>query len=202
MVHMMELVEKDEYLQRTFTVGCIAHWLNLAAKDILKENSFYDKILAITQFMARNQGAHAALRQRGIPLPPQNSSQERSPQNPKKYDIDHGLVYPKPKKFISSTFPVSDTRWSIAFRVTEWYNKYWSQCVEIIASLLKPGETIRRDVENVQIRRGGEDLAAMLRPLCVAIDLVQAEGYNLAQAVAARLSFKGGVSSQCEWSFW
>ena len=51
-------------------VPCQAHWLNLLAKDLLKDKPQLQQIVTILQWFDRNHMAHASLREKNITLPP------------------------------------------------------------------------------------------------------------------------------------
>ena len=71
--------------------------------------------------------------------------------------------------------------------MTEYFNKYWGNLADICATILRPGDTVRRDLENTQIRRASEDLAQQLKPIALQLAATQAEGYTLADAARAWL---------------
>lgn len=89
-----------------------------------------------------------------------------------------------------------DTRWSSHYEAVEWYNKNWGAHVEIAASLLRPGEQVRRDLENVQVRRGAEDLHMQLKPVAKALDRMQAQNCTLADATDIWVNLLGEFPQQ------
>ena len=72
-----------------------------------------------------------------------------------------------------------------------YYNKHWAQLVTIIAHHLRPNEMVRRNIENVQIRRAGEELQQIMHPINEAIDALQQRGVRLSDAVDTWLTLRG-----------
>jgi hypothetical protein len=59
MVHMKELAEEDH--PHMIWVPCMAHWMNLAAKDISAESAMLERVIAILKWFDRNHAAHAGV---------------------------------------------------------------------------------------------------------------------------------------------
>jgi hypothetical protein len=61
-------------------------------------------------------------------------------------------------------------------------NAHWAELVKIAAHNLKPGDQVRRDIENLQVRRASEDLLLQLTPIDTALGNMQQECVSLADA--------------------
>jgi hypothetical protein len=128
----------------------MAHWMNLAAKDIADGNPMLEKIQVILRWFGANHKAHAGLRAKGVPLPP----------------------------------TATETRWSSQSKLVEYYNRHWGALTDVCATVLRPGDQVRRDLENTQVRRASEDLAMQLRPITDNLMFTQSDGYTLADCTA------------------
>ena len=69
--------------------------------------------------------------------------------------------------------------------MVEYVNLHWGQLADICATILRPGETVRRDLENTQIRRGSEYLAVQLGPIASKLAATQSDVFTLAECTAA-----------------
>ena len=69
-----------------------------------------------------------------------------------------------------------DVRWGSHHSSVEYCTKHWSSLVEIVATLQRPGELVRRDIENLGVRRAAEDMVLQLHPVAVALDNMQSSG--------------------------
>jgi hypothetical protein len=127
MCKMKDLAKEE--LGHLFYIPCQAHWLNLAAKDVVGESGMLDRIVVILKWFSQNHGAHAGLREKDVPLP----------------------ILP------------GATRWSSTYQAVHYFNHRWPALVEISARLLRPGDTVRRDLENLCVRRASEDLELQLQ---------------------------------------
>ena len=78
-----------------------------------------------------------------------------------------------------------DTRWSTNFKLVEYYNSHWGQLADICATILRPGDPVRRDLENTQIRRGSEDVAVQLGPIATELAKTQSDSFTLAECTAS-----------------
>ena len=147
-VRMRELVKINK--PKLLYVGCQAHWCNLLLKDISSNhNDMMQRILDCNQWFTNTHAPHALLKAKGIAMPP------------------------KP----------TETRWNSKYDAVVYYNKHWSDLVSICATLLLPNHIIRCkrffftykfispffrcSLENIQIRRAGEELQLMYTPVAV-----------------------------------
>ena len=60
----------------------------------------------------------------------------------------------------------TEVRWSSHYKAFNYFNTHWAGLVEVAASLLRPGDPVRRDIENLAVRRASEDLVLQLMPVC------------------------------------
>lgn len=51
-------------------IPCMAHWLNLAAKDIAEDSTIIEKVTLVLKWFRNNHKAHAALRAKRMDVPP------------------------------------------------------------------------------------------------------------------------------------
>ena len=61
MVHMKELAAAEGKCPGVVFAPCMAHWLNLLAKDLCAESAMVDRIVTILKWFDRNHGAHAGM---------------------------------------------------------------------------------------------------------------------------------------------
>jgi hypothetical protein len=66
-----------------------------------------------------------------------------------------------------------DVRWNSKYDAVVYYNKHWGKLVEICAHHAMPRECVRQHIENVMIRRTGEELQMIYQPVAVMLDRLQ-----------------------------
>ncbi len=90
----------------------------------------------------------------------------------------------------------NETRWNSKFDALVYFNKFWGQLVAIVARKLLPRDPIRQSIETVMVRRSGEELEMMYRPVAQCLDRLQRDNCTLALCVQAWMTLLGTFPNQ------
>ena len=135
--------------------GCSAHQLNLLAKD-LASTRVTNSIVEITKFFGNTHLPKSWLKDEGAKKPPMPCT----------------------------------LRWSSSLRLLEWYSEEWVKIKRVIDKHLEyfsssAHSAIVRNVKNLTLFQQVTDAIKCLTPICVALNQIQDNSIQVAQAVEA-----------------